>query len=132
MSEAKRPPRPGTELKRLLNTPVSADCLCNDRAKFMDIMGVAWCKQHNHELAVPDIVDWLQEEHERRFAIYREAIEELKTADADRREQLHDKIAALGITKKIPLINTPVVIPFVRTVARRLISLAIARAEKGK
>jgi hypothetical protein len=57
-------PRPGSVLKKYLETfwqSNSPECLCNQRADYMDIMGCKWCKQ-NVEL----IVDWLQEEHEAR------------------------------------------------------------------
>ena len=55
---------PGTEVKRLLSMigiTSSPTCSCNQRAKYMDKMGVEWCEQNKAE-----IVGWLREEAKRR------------------------------------------------------------------
>ena len=55
---------PGTELKKLLRKlriKVKVGCKCTKRAKLMDQKGPEWCKK-NIEL----IVDWLEEEAEKR------------------------------------------------------------------
>ena len=54
----------GTEVKRLLSMigiTSSPTCSCNQRAKYMDKMGVEWCEQHKAE-----IVGWLREEAKKR------------------------------------------------------------------
>jgi hypothetical protein len=59
-----KPPGPGSELKsmlQMLGIRASDHCSCNSRAKYMDDMGVDWCRE-NIEL----ICGWLKEEAERR------------------------------------------------------------------
>lgn len=51
---------PGTELKGLLaaiGITATPNCSCNQRAKYMDQMGVEWCQEN-----VSTIVGWLREE----------------------------------------------------------------------
>ena len=51
---------PGSHLKRLLSRVglrASPNCKCNQRAKYMDQMGVEWCRQN-----IETICGWLQEE----------------------------------------------------------------------
>lgn len=62
------PTGPGTELKKLLKMvgiTASANCRCNQRAKYMDEMGCQWCRDN-----IETIVDWLQEEAENRKMLF--------------------------------------------------------------
>lgn len=55
-------PRPGTELKALLEWfGTTASCKCTDRARLMDSKGITWCEEN-----VEQIVGWLMEEASKR------------------------------------------------------------------
>lgn len=54
----------GSELKtilRYMNIKSTPNCSCNKKAKIMNIKGIEWCKENKNL-----IVDWLQEEAEKR------------------------------------------------------------------
>ena len=120
-------PLPGQELKRILNFPITADCLCIQRAKYMDVMGCKWCKAN-----VKLIVEWLAEEHAFRKATYLELLERRKTLADDKSaiEAIDTAIGKLGINMKV--LGRRVIIPFCEVAVKRVVLIAIKRAEKCK
>lgn len=59
---------PGSELKKLLKLigiTATPGCKCNQRAKYMDKMGPAWCREN-----LDTILDWLQEESSNRGMLF--------------------------------------------------------------
>lgn len=65
------PPGAGTELKKLLRMVgivASPTCGCNAKARKMDSMGLAWCREHVRMIAGPD--GWLHEEAKKRSLPY--------------------------------------------------------------
>lgn len=59
---------PGSELKKLLKLigiTATPNCKCNQRAKYMDKMGPAWCREN-----LDTILDWLQEESSNRGMLF--------------------------------------------------------------
>lgn len=59
---------PGKELKKLLKLfgiIPEPGCQCNKRAAYMDQMGCQWCREN-----IETIVDWLQEEAEKRKMLF--------------------------------------------------------------
>ena len=125
-------PLPGQELKRLLNFPITPDCLCNQRAAHMDVMGCKWCREN-----VDLIVSWLHEEYAYRVAVYRELQEaqaRTVTLASDKRsadrEEIGKRMDDLGVTTSV--MGRRVVIPFLSPVVKRMVLIAVSRAERCK
>lgn len=124
-------PRPGQELKRLLNMKITQSCLCNARAMHMDVMGCKWCREN-----LSLIVEWLKEEHAFRVKQHKELLESgrraLKALDADLCGKINKAQADLGVTMKVGRLGPLVVIPFSPVIVRRIVCIAIGRAERCK
>jgi hypothetical protein len=81
---------PGTELKNMLSyigIKSTENCSCNKRARYMNNMGINWCK-NNLDL----VCDWLKEESEKRnipyFKYAAKKIVELAISRAERKQNV--------------------------------------------
>lgn len=116
----------GTELKRIFGSFMissTPDCPCNKRAELLDLLGSRWVRAN-----IDSVVDWLQGEYHRRK-------EKIAALQAGLKHESPENLPAqqVEVEAEIKRLGGRILkLPFSPIVVKRIVLIAIRRAERAK